>query len=140
MEIKPIPVPKTGTVRKLKLNVAPGQAEVFVHQTQWPKQKQNPKWRIEVTKIDGRHDPETQTKIREACEEVARIYLGRWLKREAPLMSLDTVSWAELVRFATMKRFRVLSPSEIRRLGKRGTQKLSISSDIELESDDNETN
>ena len=131
MSIKPIPVPKTGPVRKLKMNVAPGQAEVFIHQTPWPRQKQNPNWRIEVTKIDGRHDPDTQARIRQSCEDVARIYLKRWLKGAAPLLTIDSVSWPELVKFATMKRFNVLSPHELRRLGKRGTHKYPIASEIE---------
>jgi len=130
MMIKPIPVPKTGIVRKLKLNVAPGQADVFVHQTAWPRQKQNPNWRIEVTRIDGRHDTDTQARIREACKETARFYLARWLKQKAPLLTLETVSWQELVKFATQKSFRVLSPYEIRRLKGRGTKKLDVQSDI----------
>lgn len=132
MTIKPIPVPKTGTVQKLKMNVAPGQAEVFVHQTPWPKQKQNPNWRIEVTRIDGRHDQATQIQIRRACEDVARVYLRRWLKQQAPLLTLESVTWSELVKFATMKRFTVLSPYQIRRLGKRGTHKYPIESEIEV--------
>lgn len=138
MTIKPIPVPKTGTVQKLKLNVAPGQADVFVHQTPWPKQKENPNWRIEVTRIDGRHDQETQIQIRKACEDVARVYLKRWLKQQAPLLTLDTVTWSELVKFATMKRFTVLSAYQIRRLGKTGTHKYPIESEIEMLLDDEE--
>lgn len=133
MMIKPHPVPRSGPVRKLKLNIAPDQADVFVHQTQWPRQKQNPNWRIEVTNIDGRHDEETQLLIRTACEETARIYLARWLKNKAPLLSLETVSWQELVRFATQRSFRVLSPYELRRLKGRGTKKLPINSEIEVD-------
>lgn len=135
MMIKPHPVPRSGPVRKLKLNVAPGQAEVFVHQTQWPRQKHNPNWRIEVTKIDGRHDEATCALIRSACEETARFYLERWLKEKAPLLTLETVSWQELVRFATLKSFRVLSPYEIRRLKGRGTKKLPIRSNIKVDID-----
>ncbi len=133
MTIKPVPVPKTGIVRKLKLNIAPGQADVFVHQTAWPRQRQNPNWRIEVTKIDGRHSPDTQLRIKQACEETARIYLARWLKQKAPLLTLETASWPELVNFATQKSFRVLSEYEIRRLKGRGTKKLSIESEIEFD-------
>ena len=135
MMIKPHPVPRSGPVRKLKLNIAPGQADVFVHQSQWPRQKQNPNWRIEVTNIDGRHDEDTQARIRTACEETARIYLARWLKEKAPLLTLETVSWQELVKFATMASFRVLSPYEIRRLKGRGTKKLPIESEIEVDID-----
>ncbi len=135
MMIKPHPVPRSGPVRKLKLNVAPGQAEVFVHQTQWPRQKQNPNWRIEVTKIDGRHDENTRALIQTACEETARYYLERWLKEKAPLLTLETVSWQELVRFATMRSFKVLSPYEIRRLKGRGTKKLPIKSEIKVDID-----
>ena len=133
--IKPIPVPRTGTVNKLKLNIAPGQAEVFVHQTQWPRQKQNPNWRIEVTKIDGRHDEATRSLIRSACEETARIYIARWLKEKAPLLTLESVSWHELVKFATMRSFRVLSPYQARRMRGRGTKKLLINSEIEVDVD-----
>lgn len=74
MMIKPHPITRSGLVRKLKLNIVPGQAEVFVHQTQSTRQKQNPNWQIEVTKIDGRHDEATRALIRSACEETARIF------------------------------------------------------------------
>ena len=134
--IKPIPMPRTGVVRKLRLNIAPGQAEVFVHQTQWPRQTQNPNWRIEVTRIDGRHDPDTQARIRKACEDTARIYLARWLKDKAPLLTLETVSWPELVKFATMRSFRVLSPYEQRRMRGRGNKKLVVRSNIDFELED----
>ena len=135
MLIKPVPVPRTGMVKKLKLNIAQGQAEVFIHQTQWPRQSQNPNWRIEVTKIDGRHDESTRALIRSACEETARIYLARWLKEKAPLLSLESVSWQELVKFATMRSFRVLSPHQVRRMRGRGTKKLPIRSEIEVDID-----
>lgn len=133
MLIKPHPVPRRGVVRKLKLNIAPGQAEVFVHQTRWPRQPQNPNWRIEVTKIDGRHDEDTQRLIRTACEDTARIYLARWLKVKAPLLTLETVSWQELVKFATMNTFRELSPYEIRQLKGRGTKNLNKHSEIKVD-------
>lgn len=128
--IKPIPVPKTGAIQKLKLNIAPGQANVYVHQTRWPRQKQNPNWRIEVTDIDGRHDEDTQKRIREACEQIARLYLSRWLVRQAPLMTLETVSWQELVKFATRRRYTVPSPYQQRRMRGRGSAKYPVKSEI----------
>ncbi|MEM9128559.1 MAG: hypothetical protein AAGA97_02425 [Pseudomonadota bacterium] len=122
-------------MKHLKLKVAPGQADVYVHQTRWPKQKQNPNWRIEVTNIDGRHDPHTQARIRQACEEVARFYLTRWLNDQAPLMTLETVSWPELVKFATQRSFRVLSPYQQRHMRGLGCYKLPVTSDISVDID-----
>lgn len=130
--IKPIPVPRIGIVRQLKLHVAPGQADVYVEQTRWPRQRQNPNWRIEVTGIDARHDPATQKQIREACEAVARLYLARWLAKVAPLLTLETVSWPELVRFATERPRRVPSPYQQRRRRKNGRPRQIIDSQIEL--------
>lgn len=137
--IAPIPVPKTGIVQKLKLNIAPGQAEVYIHQTPWPKQRQNPNWRIEVNDIDARHDPATQKQIRDACEQVARYYLSKWLARVAPLLTLETVTWPELVKFATERRYSVPSPYQQRRMRRGGTCKqpihLDLYSDFDPEAD-----
>lgn len=117
MPIKPIPYPKTGPVQKLKLNIAPGEADVFIHQKEWPRQKQNPKWRIEVTNIEGRYDEITRTLLRDACEETARLYMKRWLAKVAPLLTLETVSWQELVQLATQPSFKMMSEYQRRRNG-----------------------
>ena len=130
MIIKPTPVPRLGVVKKLKLNIAPDQADVFIEQTQWPRQKQNPNWRIEVTNIDGRYDPDTEKRIREACEQVARYYLTKWLAIVAPLVTLETVSWPELVKFATQRRYSVLSPYQQRRRRRASHVLKSIKSEI----------
>ena len=130
--IKPIPVPRTGFVKQLKLNVAPGQADVYVEQTRWPRQKQNPNWRIEVTGIDGRHDVATQQQIRDACEAVARLYLARWLAKVAPLLTLETVSWPELVRFATERPRRVPSPYQQRRRRNKHARREPLDTQIDL--------
>ena len=102
---KPIPWPRRGEVEKLFLNIAKGQADVFVHQKAWPRQPQNPLWRIEVTNLDGRLSETNRAFIREACLETARIYLGRWLAAEAPLLTLEAVTWPEMVRLATQSRY-----------------------------------
>ena len=101
-------------VERLYVNIAKGFAEVYVHQKPWPRQPQNPNWRIEVTGIDGRHAEETRTRIRLACEETARDYLGLWLAEEAPLLTIATVTWPELVRFATETRYATPSPYQRR--------------------------
>lgn len=132
--IKPIPSPKSGVVKQLKLNIAPGEASVYVHQTRWPRQKQNPNWRIEVTDIDGRHDPQTQRHIRDVCEQLARLYLTRWLAEVAPLLTIETVTWPELVKFATEKRYRIPSPYQQRRT-RSGECKYPIDSQIEFDLD-----
>ena len=107
---RPVPWPRGGMVERLYVNIAKGFAEVYVHQKPWPRQPQNPNWRIEVTGIDGRHAEETRTRIRLACEETARDYLGLWLAEEAPLLTIATVTWPELVRLATETRYATLSP------------------------------
>lgn len=113
--IKPIPYPKHGLVQKLKMKIAPEQAEVYIEQTQWPRQRQNPNWRIEVTNIDGRYDEYTRKLLKTACEDTARIYLAKWLATEAPLLTIETVTWEELVQLATRPRFNVLSNYQRRR-------------------------
>jgi len=112
---RPVPWPRTGLVERLYINIAKGQADVYVHQKPWPRQPQNPNWRIEVTNIDGRHAEETKTRIRKACEETARDYLGLWLSEETPLLTIATVTWPELVRLATEQRYKTLSPYQQRR-------------------------
>lgn len=107
---QPVPWPRGGMVERLYVNIAKGFADVYVHQKPWPRQPQNPNWRIEVTGIDGRHAEETRTRIRLACEETARDYLGLWLAEEAPLLTIATVTWPELVRLATEARYKTLSP------------------------------
>ena len=112
---RPVPWPRTGLIERLYVNIAKGHADVYIHQKPWPRQPQNPNWRIEVTGIDGRHALETRTRIRKACEETARDYLTLWLQDEAPLLTLVTVTWPELVRLATESRYRTLSPYQQRR-------------------------
>lgn len=107
---RPVPWPRTGVIERLYVNIAKGHADVYVHQKPWPRQPQNPNWRIEVTGIDGRHDVETRTRIRLACEDTARDYLGLWLAEEAPFLTIATVTWPELVRLATEARYKTLSP------------------------------
>ena len=121
--IIPVCWPQRGPVTRLFLNIANQAATVFVHQTAWPRQPQNPHWRIEVTDIDGRYDQETQASIRQACEEHARACLIDWLKQEAPAHSIETVTWNELIQFARLRRFKTLSPYQKRR-GKRMTSRL----------------
>lgn len=113
--IKPIPVPKTGPIQKLKLEVAPNCADIYIEQTQWPRQKSNPKWRIEVTNIDARYDAETHIRIREACEQIAKANLEHWLQYVAPLLTVETATWQELVRFATERPRKIMSPYQQRR-------------------------
>jgi hypothetical protein len=110
-----VPWPRTGLIERLYVNIAKGHADVYVHQKPWPRQPQNPNWRIEVTGIDGRHAEETRIRIRKACEETARDYLALWLQDEAPLLTLASVTWPELVRLATETRYRTLSPYQERR-------------------------
>lgn len=117
--IKPIPVPKTGIVQKLRLDIVPDDAEIYIEQTMWPRQRENPKWRIEVTNIDDRHDPETLKRIREACEQIARRELTKWLQNVAPFLTIETASWHELVKFATREKRKVLSPYHQRRRRRR---------------------
>ena len=112
---RPVPWPRTGLVERLYINIAKGQADVYVHQKPWPRQPQNPNWRIEVTNIDGRHAEETRTRIRKACEETVREYLAVWLSEETPLLTIATVTWPELVRLATEQRYKTLSPYQQRR-------------------------
>ena len=112
---RPVPWPRTGLVERLYVNIAKGHADVYIHQKPWPRQPQNPNWRIEVTGIDGRHAEETKTRIRKACEETARDFLGLWLVEEAPLLTIATVTWPELVRLATERRYKTLSPYQQRR-------------------------
>ena len=121
--IKPIPVPKTGIVKKLRLDIVPNDAEIYIEPRMWPRQKQNPKWRIEVTNLDARHDPETLVRIREACEQIARIQIAKWLRHVAPFLTIETVSWHELVRFATERPRKVLSPYHNKR--RRRTKRLT---------------
>lgn len=114
-EFRPVAWPRSGQVQRLYINIAKGQAAVYVHQTAWPKQPQNPNWRIEVTDIDGRFAQETRLRIRSACEETARLYLTRWLADVAPLLTLKTITWPELARLATQNSYKVMSDYQKRR-------------------------
>lgn len=117
--IKPIPVPKTGIVNKLRLDIIPDDADIYIEQTMWPRQRENPRWRIEVTNLDDRLDADTQRRLREACEQIARRELTKWLQAVAPMLTIETVSWHELVKFATRERRKVLSPYHQRRRRRR---------------------
>jgi len=119
----PVPWPRGGLVERLYINIAKGHADVYIHQKPWPRQPQNPNWRIEVTGIDGRHALETRTRIRKACEETARDYLALWLVEEAPLLTVATATWPELVRLATETRYRTLSPYQKRRTASKLSRK-----------------
>ena len=103
-EIVPLPWPRAGQVQRLYINVAKGVADVFVHQTRWPRQPQNPNFRFEVRGVDARLDDDTQARITFACEDTARLYLSRWLAEVAPLLTIETVTWPELVKLATESR------------------------------------
>ena len=71
----------------------------------------------EVTNIEGRYDEITRTLLRDACEETARLYMKRWLAKVAPLLTLETVSWQELVQLATQPSFKMMSEYQRRRNG-----------------------
>jgi len=114
-DFRPVAWPRNGQVQRLYINIAKGQADVYVHQTAWPRQPQNPNWRIEVTGIDGRFAEETRLRIRFACEDTARLYLTRWLAAVAPLLTLKTITWPELARLATQNSYKVMSDYQKRK-------------------------
>ena len=100
--LKPTAWPRSGPVRRLYLNFASGGfAVVYAEQSQWPRQKSNPNWRIVVDRIDARYDLDTRKRIHQACLEAARQGLCQWLTKAAPALTLETATWHELVRFST---------------------------------------
>lgn len=100
--LRPDAWPRSGPVSRLYLKYAGGAfASVYVEQSSWPRQRTNPRWRITVEKIDWRYDSDTRSRIHKACEGTAREGLVQWLSEHAPAVSIETVSWLELVRFAT---------------------------------------
>lgn len=100
--LRPTAWPRSGPLRRLYLNFASGGfAIVYAEQSQWPRQKSNPNWRIVVDQIDTRYDLDTRKRIHQACLEAARQGFSQWLSEVAPALTLETATWHELVRFST---------------------------------------
>ena len=102
---QPWPRGPAARVQRLYLNIAAKEASVYVHQKRWPRQPENPNWRIEVTDIDGRFAGDAHDQVFHACLDTARLVLGRWLAEVSPLRTIEEVTWPELVRLASQHRW-----------------------------------
>lgn len=99
----PVAWPRTGEVSRLYLNAISGNGvSIYITQSNWPRQRKNPQWRIHIEGIDSRYAIETRENIQNECLKATYAWLENWLSQTAPIITLDSATWQDLVRFSQL--------------------------------------